>query len=75
MAGILDLLGAMQNGVVAIQTVAKNLASVFPNSTLSSTAAPATTGSITFTSSEAAGFMIVQTSSGGTVKVPFYSNP
>jgi hypothetical protein len=72
MAGLTDLLTAMQNGVTAIQSVAKNLSAVFPGTTASSTTAPGTLGAITFTSSQAGGFLLVQTSSGFTAKVPFY---
>jgi hypothetical protein len=72
MAGLTDILSALQNGVSAIQTVAKNISTVFPQVTGSSSAAPATVGTITFTSSEAAGFILVTTSSGFTAKVPYY---
>lgn len=46
-----------------------------PHSTATSSAAPATPGTIVFSSSLATGFMIMQTSSGTSVKVPTYSNP
>ncbi len=72
MAASLDMiLAALQNGVTAINNLAQTIQTVFPNSTASSTSV--TTGTITFQSSTATGFMVVQTSSGGTVKVPFYS--
>lgn len=70
MASLQDLLSAMQNGVTAIQTLNTTLKSFFPQATSLSTSV--TVGTITFTSSQAAGFMIVTTSSGYTVKVPVY---
>jgi len=72
MASITDILTAIQNAVSAIQTVNTTLSSVFPKTTASSTSA--TAGTITFTSSQAAGFLVVQTSSGATVKVPYYNS-
>jgi hypothetical protein len=73
MAGLTDILTALQNGVTAIQTVAQKLSTAFPGITTSSTSAPATNGAITFSSSLAAGFMLVTTSSGATVKVATYN--
>lgn len=67
-----DLLSAMQNGVNAINRLNKTIASIFPEVTANSTVAP-TAGAITFTSSQALGFMLVELSSGTTVKVPYYS--
>lgn len=71
MASSLDmLLTAMQNGVTAINNLKTTINSIFPHTTASSSTV--TTGTITFQSSTALGFMIVQTSSGATVKIPFY---
>jgi hypothetical protein len=67
-----DLLSAMQNGVNAINRLNTTIASIFPEVTANSTVA-ATAGAITFTSSQALGFMLVELSSGTTVKVPYYS--
>lgn len=68
-----DILTALQNGVNGINALTQQLKSVFPQVTASSTVAPSVAGSITYTSSEAAGFLLVALSSGATVKVPFYS--
>lgn len=71
MAASLDmLLTAMQNGVTAINNLNTTIKATFPRTTASSSTV--TTGTITFQSSTAVGFMIVQTSSGATVKIPFY---
>jgi hypothetical protein len=72
MATSLDLiLTALQNGVSGINNLAQTMNSIFPHTTASSTSV--TAGTITFTSSEAAGFLIVQTSSGATVKIAYYN--
>lgn len=71
MATSLDtILAALQNGVTAINNLRTTIKTVFPTTTASSTSV--TPGTITFQSSTALGFMIVQTSSGVTVKIPFY---
>lgn len=71
MASLTDLLTALNDGVVAINALKAQLALVFPQaSSLSTTAA--TAGTITFTSSQAATFLSVQTSSGGIYHVPLY---
>ncbi len=70
--GLGDLLQTMQQGVTAINNLTTTIKSVFPQVTGSSTSAPATAGSITFTSSEAVMFQLVTTSSGFTGKVPIY---
>lgn len=67
-----DLLSALQNGVTAINRLNTTIASIFPEVTANSTVA-ATAGTITFSSSLALGFMIVELSSGLSVKVPYYS--
>ena len=72
MASLDLILTALQNGVTAIQSLNSQLALVFPQATAVSTTA-ATAGTITFTSSQAAGFLSVVTSSGATYKVPLYS--
>ncbi|HEY6018701.1 MAG TPA: hypothetical protein VIY48_02070, partial [Candidatus Paceibacterota bacterium] len=64
-------LAAMQNGVTAINNLATQLGKIFPQSTAISTVAP-TAGTVTFTSSQAATFISVTTSSGGVYKVPGY---
>jgi hypothetical protein len=70
--GLSDILTSLQQGVQAIQTLNTTIKSIFPQLVASSTAAPATTGTITFTSSEAVMFQLVTTSSGFTGKVPIY---
>ena len=71
MATSLDIiLSALQNGVTAINNLKTVINSVFPHTTASSSTVSA--GTITFSSSLAAGFMIVQLSSGATVKVAVY---
>lgn len=70
--------GSLHDLYVALNSIAQALTNmttvqnaVWPHTTASSSTV--TAGSITFSSSQAAGFLIVQTSSGGTVKVPFYN--
>jgi hypothetical protein len=70
--GIGDLLQTMQQGVQAINNLKTAISSVFPQITSTSTSAPATVGTVTFTSSQASYFMLVTTSSGFTGKVPIY---
>lgn len=72
MASLDLILTTLQNGVTAIQSLNSQLALVFPQATAVSTTA-ATAGAITFTSSQATGFLSVVTSSGATYKVPLYS--
>jgi hypothetical protein len=70
--GLGDLLQTMQQGVTAINNLTTTIKAVFPQVTGSSTSAPGTAGTITFTSSEAVMFELVTTSSGFTGKVPIY---
>jgi hypothetical protein len=70
--GIGDLLQSLQQAVQALQTINTTINNRFFQVTASSTKAPTTTGTITFTSSEASFFLLVQTSSGFTGKVPIY---
>ena len=65
------ILNTLQNGVTALNNLRTSINTVFPRTTASSTGA--TTGSVTFSSSQPAGFMIVQTSSGATVKIAYYN--
>ena len=71
MASTDSLLAAMQNGVTAINSLKAALQGFFPQATTVSTSA--TAGTITFTSSQAAGFLLVTTSSGAAYKVPLYN--
>ena len=66
------MLAAIQNAVNAINNLNTTMGKVFPQATSLSTTA-ATAGTITFTSSEAASFLSVTTSSGGIYKIPLYT--
>jgi len=70
--GLGDLLQTMQQGVQAINNLTIQIRTTFPQATTASTTAPSSVGSITFTSSQATGFLLVALSSGTTVKFPFY---
>ena len=68
--GIGDLLQTMQQGVQAINNLTTQIRTTFPN--ISALSTSATTGAITFNSSQPSQFGTVTTSSGGTYKVPLY---
>lgn len=70
-SSLTDLFTALQNGVTAINNLNDTLQAVFPQATALSTATH--TGTITYTSSQAAAFLTVVTSSGGTYYVPLYT--
>lgn len=70
--GLGDILQTLQQGVQAINNLRSTISTVFPQITATSTAAPATAGTVTFSSSQASYFMLVTTSSGFTGKVPIY---
>jgi FlaG/FlaF family flagellin (archaellin) len=70
--GISSILSTLQQGVQAINNLAGTVKAIFPQVTGTSSKAPATAGSVTFTSSEASLFILVTTSSGFTGKVPIY---
>lgn len=72
MDSLTQILSALQNGVTAINNLAAKLDQIFPQATAVSTTA-AGAGTVTFTSSQAASFLSIQTSSGGIYKVPLYS--
>lgn len=68
-----DILAALQNGVTAIQTLTKQIATTFPVQVGAiTTVAPSTVGGTVFTSSEAAAFMTVTASSGYAYRIPLY---
>lgn len=69
--GINDILGTLQQAVQAINNLATQIKTTFPQVGALSTSA--TTGSITFSSSQPAAFLSVVTSSGATYKVPLFS--
>lgn len=73
MAGIGDILAALQNGVAAIQGLNNRLGTTFlQQGTLVSSAISTANSSIAFTSSQAAGFIAVTTSSGAAGYIPWY---
>lgn len=72
MLSIQDVITSLNNGVTAINSLGKTMAKVFPQATAISTTA-ATAGTVTFTSSQAAAFMSIVSSSGATYKVPLYT--
>jgi hypothetical protein len=71
MASRQDLLTATQNIVNAVNLVSQQLRNVFPQAAALSSAVPAA-GAVVFTSSQAASFLTVTTSSGGIYHVPLY---
>lgn len=73
MANINDILAAIQQGVQAINGLNNRLSTTFLQSGTVVSSAVATTGStITFTSSQAAGFLAVTTSSGASYYLPLF---
>ncbi len=70
--GLGDILQTLQQGVQAMNNMTAQIKATFPQATTSSTSAPATLGAVTFTSSQATGFLLVTLSSGVTVKMPYY---
>lgn len=68
---IQDMVATGQNVVNAINGLTRQFASFFPQATAVSTSAPSA-GTITFTSSQANGFLEVVTSSGATFRVALY---
>ena len=69
--GLSDILSSLQNGVTAIRDLTTTINTVFPHAGPISSSAPVA-GTITYTSSQAAGFLLVTTSSGGSYKVALY---
>ena len=70
-ASLTEILAALQNGVTAINNLSIQLTTFFPQATSVSTSA--TAGTITYTSSQAAGWLTVVTSSGKSYKVALYN--
>lgn len=70
MAGWQDIFSVLQNGVQAINKLRDTIGTVFPLLTATSTSV--SPGTITFTSSQASVFGLVQTSSGGVYKIALY---
>lgn len=75
MTSLTDIYNTLLTGVQSLNTLNQTLGKVLPTITASSTAIPTTLGPLTFNSSQPEGFLLVQTSSGGSYKVPAYSNP
>jgi hypothetical protein len=75
MTSLSEIYSALLSGVQGINNLTQTIAKTLPQITTSSTAAPASPGAISFNSSQATGFILVQTSSGSTVKVATYSDP
>jgi hypothetical protein len=69
--GIGDVLQTLQQGVQAVNNLATQIRTSFPQATALSTSA--TVGTITFVSSQPASFLTVITSSGATMKVALYN--
>lgn len=73
MAGRSEILSAIQNSVVAIQAIATKLSDTFlQQGTVVSSAITTANSTITFSSSQAAGFIAVTTSSGAAGYIPWY---
>lgn len=70
--GLDSIWETLKNGVLAVNGLNTTIRTIFPQLSGNSTTAPSSVGSITFTSSQAAGFSLVTLSSGVTVKVPYY---
>lgn len=62
----------LQNVVTGINNIGKLLAGTL-SVQVTGTSTSATAGTITFTSSQAAGFLTLVSSAGTTIKVPYYS--
>ena len=73
MANIGDILAALQNGVQAVQGLSNKLGTTFlQQGTVISSAITTANSTITFGSSQAAGFIAVTTSSGAAGYIPWY---
>jgi hypothetical protein len=70
-SGIGDILQTLQQAVQAINNLTTQIRTTFPQAGALSTSA--TTGAITFSSSQPAAFLSVTTSSGGVYKVPLFT--
>ena len=70
-AGLTDILSALQNAVSGLNALTKQIATTFPQAAALSTSA--TTGLVTYNSSQPATFLTVITSSGATYKVPLFN--
>ena len=73
MGSFTDILTALSNGVNAINALNKRLSTTFlQQGTVISSAITTANSTVTFTSSQAAGFIAVTTSSGAAGYLPWY---
>lgn len=70
-SSLTDIFAVLQNGVTALGSVAKSLSNAFPQVTGTSSAA--TVGTLSFSSSQPAGFITIVSTSGATLKLPYYN--
>lgn len=63
---------SLQNVVTAMRDIGKTLTSTL-SVQVTGTSTSATAGTITFTSSQAAGFLTLVSSTGATIKLPYYN--
>lgn len=71
-ASLSDILASLQNGVQAINALSAQLREAFPPITDLSTSVLPTGGTLSFVSSQAQAFGLVQTSSGGSYRIALY---
>lgn len=71
--GLDSIWNTLQNGVTAINNLASNVKTVFPQISGNSTVTPSSAGALSFSSSQPVGFTLVTLSSGATVKFPYYN--
>jgi hypothetical protein len=70
-SSLTDILVALQNGVANLGSVAKSLSTAFPQVT--GTSSSATTGTVTYNSSQPVGFLTMLSTTGATIKVPYFN--
>jgi hypothetical protein len=71
MSNLTDIFAALQNGVISLGSIAKSMSNSFPQVT--GTSSTATVGTLTFNSSQPAGFITFVSTSGATFKIPYYN--
>ena len=70
--GLGDILQTLQQGVQAINNLSVQIKTTFPLPQGTALSTSATTGAITYNSSQPSQFLTIITSSGGTYKVPLF---
>lgn len=70
--GLGDILQTLQQGVQAMNNLTSKIGTIFPQVTGTSATPPSVAGSLTFSSSQPAMFVLTTTSSGFTGKSPIY---